>query len=230
MLATTDPKILGLALLAGVVPSFVWLWFWIREDSIDPEPRGLLAIIFILGALSVFLVIPLQKIIQSTVSSNSWQIIGWASIEEIVKYLAVVILLFRTNTINKPVDWAIFLITAALGFAAFENTLFLIKPFSLGQTTVGLMTSQLRFLGSTLLHAVSSGIIGISLGLSFYLGRFAKKIYFLIGLCFAIALHSAFNFFIMDNSGSNVLKVFAFLWVATVINLLLFEKLRRSNF
>lgn len=224
----SDPKILGLALLAGVIPSIVWLWFWTREDNLDPEPKGLIAIIFILGMLSVFLVIPIQKFIQNIVSSNNWQIISWASVEEIVKYLAVLILLFKTNTINKPIDWAIFLITAALGFAAFENTLFLLKPFSLGQTTVGLMTSQLRFLGSTLLHTVSSGVIGISLGLSFYLGKFAKKISFFIGLCFAIALHSAFNFFIMSNNGGNILRVMAFLWVATVINLLLFEKLRRS--
>ncbi|MEI6581102.1 MAG: PrsW family glutamic-type intramembrane protease [bacterium] len=225
---STDPKILGLAFLGGIIPSFVWLWFWLKEDKTDPEPRSLLAIIFVLGMLSVFLVIPIQKYLQTIITSNSWQVISWASVEEIIKYLAVLIILYKTNLINKPIDWAILLITAALGFAAFENILFLIKPFSLGQTTVGLMTSQLRFLGSTLLHTVASGIIGISLGLSFYLGRFAKKIYLFIGLLFAIVLHSTFNFFIMNNSGGNILQIFAFLWVAAVINLLLFEKLRKS--
>lgn len=223
-----DPKILGLAFLGGVIPSFVWLWFWLREDKSNPEPRGLLTIIFILGMLSVFLVIPIQKFIQTTALSSNWQMISWAAVEEIVKYLAVLIILYKTNITNEPIDWAIFLITAALGFAAFENTLFLIKPFSLGQTTVGLMTSQLRFLGSTLLHTVASGIIGISLGLSFHLSNFAKKIYLFMGIIFAITLHSTFNFFIMNNNGSDILKVFAFLWVATVINLLLFEKLRKS--
>lgn len=225
---STDPKILGLAFLGGVIPSFVWLWFWLKEDKMNPEPKGLLAIIFILGMLSVFLVIPIQKFVQNTVVSSNWQIISWAAIEEIVKYLAVLIILYRTPIVDKPIDWPIYLITAALGFAAFENTLFLIKPFSLGQATVGLMTSQLRFLGSTLLHTVASGMIGIFMGLSFYLGRFAKKLYLLIGIIFAIALHSTFNFFIMNNNGSNILQIFAFLWVATVINLLLFEKLRKS--
>ena len=225
---TSDPKILIFALLAGTIPSIVWLWFWLREDNLDPEPKGLVTIVFILGMLSVLLVIPIQKFIQNVVSDSNWQIICWATIEEVVKYLAVVILLFRNKFLNHPIDWAMFLVTAALGFAAFENAMFLIKPFSLGETTLGLMTSQLRFLGSTLLHAVSSGIIGISLGLSFYASPFIKKFAFIIGLCFAIALHSAFNFFIMSNNGGNVLKVMAFLWVATVINLLLFEKLRRS--
>ena len=225
---SNDPKILGLAFLGGIIPSFVWLWFWLKEDKAKPEPKGLLAIIFILGMLAVFLVIPIQKFIQNTVGSNSLQIISWAATEEIIKYLAVLIILYKSNIINEPIDWPIFLITAALGFAAFENTLFLIKPFSLGQATVGLMTSQLRFLGSTLLHTVASGMIGISLGLSFYLGKFAKKIFLLIGIIFAITLHSTFNFFIINNNGSNILQVFAFLWVATVINLLLFEKLRKS--
>jgi RsiW-degrading membrane proteinase PrsW (M82 family) len=180
--------------------------------------------------LSIFLVIPVQKFLQTNLSSDNLRIISWAAVEEIAKYLVVLLILFRTKLANEPIDWPIFLITAALGFAAFENTLFLIKPFSLDQTTVGLMTSQLRFLGSTLLHTVSSGIIGISLGLSFYLGKFAKKIYLFIGIIFAITLHSAFNFFIMNNNGSNVLTVFAFLWVATVINLLLFEKLRKTSY
>jgi len=33
----------------------------------------------------------------------------------------------------------------------------------------------------------------------------------------------------MSNNGGNFVKVLAFLWVATIINLLLFEKLRRMS-
>ncbi len=226
---TNDPKILGLAFLGGIIPSLLWLWFWLKEDKEKPEPKGLLAICFIVGMVSVMFVLPIQKFIQSNVSSLEWQIVGWAGVEEIFKYLVVIIILWRTAYIKDPIDWPIYLITAALGFAAFENILFLLKPLSLGHTAVGLLTGQLRFLGSTLLHAVSSGIIGISLGLSFYMGRFNKKLYLFIGIILAIALHSAFNFFIMKNNGSDFLKVFAFLWVATIINLLLFEKLRRMS-
>ena len=226
---TNDPKILGLALLGGIVPALFWLWFWLKENQEKPEPKGLLTICFILGMLSVIFVLPIQKFIQSNVGSHQLQIISWASIEEIIKYLAVMVVVYKTTYINEPIDWPIYLITAALGFAALENTLFLIKPFSLDQATVGLLTGQLRFLGSTLLHAVSSGIIGITLGLSFHMEWYRKKWYLLAGLILAIALHSAFNFFIMENSGSDFLKVFAFLWVVTIIIMLLFEKLRRIS-
>jgi RsiW-degrading membrane proteinase PrsW (M82 family) len=226
---TSDPKILGLALLLGIAPALFWLWFWLREDREDPEPKGLIASIFFIGMISVIIVIPIQKFIQSHVTSQEWQFIGWASIEELVKYLGVVILLYKTNRVDEPIDWPIFLITAALGFAALENTMFLIKPLSLNQATVGLLTGQLRFLGSTLLHAVSTGIVGIALGLSFFMGKYMKKIYLFAGLILAIALHSAFNFFIMEDSGSNFLGVLGFLWVVTIIIMLLFEKLRRMS-
>ena len=226
---TTDPKILGLALFGGIAPALFWLWFWLREDNQKPEPKGLIATIFFIGMISVIVVIPFQKFIQSNVTSHDWQIIGWASIEELVKYFGVVILLYKTKFVDEPIDWPIVLITVALGFAALENSLFLIKPLSLGQATVGLLTGQLRFLGSTLLHAVSSGIVGIALGLSFYMGKYVKKLYLFAGLILAIALHSTFNFFIMENDGNNFLRVLGFLWVVTIIIMLLFEKLRRMS-
>jgi len=226
---SNDPKILILAFLGGTIPSLLWLWFWLREDKEKPEPKIILAVCFMIGMASVILVLPIEKLIQTHINPQELQVIGWASVEEIIKYLAVIVILYKTAYINKPIDWPIFLITTALGFAALENTLFLIKPLSLNQAVVGIITGNLRFLGSTLLHTVSSGIIGIMAGLSFYLGNFMKKFYVLIGFILAIALHSVFNFFIMKDNGSEFLQVFALLWVATIINLLLFEKLRRMS-
>jgi RsiW-degrading membrane proteinase PrsW (M82 family) len=225
----TDPKILGLTLIGGFAPSLIWLWFWLREDQKRLEPKGLLTLCFIAGMLSVALVLPIQKLIQMTVHSENTQVIAWAAVEEIIKYLAVVLVLWKTKNTDGPVEWPIYLITTALGFAAIENTLFLLAPFSLHETTVGLLTGQLRFLGSTLLHSISSGIIGVSIGLSIYMTEKKKLRYILIGLILAITLHSAFNFFIIENSGSDFLKVFGFLWVVTVIIMLLFEKLRRMS-
>ena len=218
-----------IALVGGIIPSLVWLWFWLKEDQKKPEPRGVLAICFVLGMIAVILVLPIQKFIQGIVSSNTLQIIGWASAEEIIKYLAVMVVLYRTNFADEPLDWPIYLITTALGFAALENTLFLIKPLSLDQATVSLLTGHLRFLGATLLHTVASGTVGIALGLSFFMERSKKYAYLAVGFIVAITLHSVFNFFIMRNDGSDFLTVFSFLWVVTIIVMLLFEKIRRMS-
>lgn len=224
-----DSKTFLLALAAGVIPSLIWLWFWLKEDHKKLESKGLLFLCFIAGMLAVLVVLPIQRWIQHATDSTQLQIIGWAAVEEIFKYLAAALVLWKTTTIDEPVEWPIYLITAALGFAALENTLFLLKPIGLHQATVGLLTGQLRFLGSTLLHSISSGTVGIALGLGFYYGAFRKRVHLLGGLLVAIALHSVFNFFIMNTDGSDFLKVFGFLWVVTIIVMLLFEKLIRMS-
>ncbi|MBI5139121.1 PrsW family intramembrane metalloprotease [Candidatus Nomurabacteria bacterium] len=224
---TNDPKTLGLALLLGIIPSLIWLWFWLGEDKRSSEPKGLLTIIFILGMASVIFVLPIQKFIQTYVSSSELEIVLWASAEEIMKYLAVISIIYGTTEIDEPVDWPIYMITAAVGFAALENALYIIKPLILDQAIAGVLTGHLRFLGATLLHSVTSAILGISLGLSFYLDNLYKKVYLFFGITIAISLHSAFNFLIIKNNGQDFLKVFSFLWVVTIIVMLLFEKLRR---
>lgn len=227
-----NPEIFILAFLFGIIPSLLWLWFWLKEAD-EPEPRWLLTVIFIMGMIAVFFVLPIQKFIQNLANSHELEIILWASVEEIFKYLAVLIIVCRINNVRKPVDWPIYLITAALGFATLENALFLIKPFSSVNETTSLLTvaslGQLRFLGSTLLHTISSGTIGIIIGISFYVEEWKKNWYLLIGFLVAITLHSAFNFFIIRNDGNDFLKVFAFLWVVTIIIMLLFEKVRRIS-
>jgi len=224
-----DPKILTMALVGGIIPSLFWLWFWIKEEEKKPEPTKVLTIVFILGMLSVFLVLPIQKFIKVNVDDSLWQIILWAGTEEVMKFIPVLIVVYRTRYIRDPIEWPIYVITAALGFAAMENCLFLIKPLTLGSTTVSLLTGQLRFLGSTLLHAISSGILGIALGITMHLGGWKRAWHVFIGFLFAIALHSVFNFFIMKNNGNDFLKVFSFLWVVTIVIMLLFEKVRRMN-
>ena len=227
---TNDPKILTLALASGLIPSLLWLWFWIKEESKKAEPKGILAIVFIMGMIGVICVLPIQKFIQTHVDPGNIQLVLYASAEEIIKYLAVIIILYKTHNADEPADWPIYLITAALGFAALENALFLIKPLSsLDATTVGLLTGGRRFLGATLLHAVSSGILGMSLGLSLHMPWVKKSAYAFWGLILAITLHSIFNFFIMKGSGGNFLSVFGFLWVIAIINILIFEKLKRMS-
>ncbi|MCC7160418.1 PrsW family intramembrane metalloprotease [Candidatus Nomurabacteria bacterium] len=225
---TTDPKVLLIAFVGGIIPSLLWLWFWLKEEE-NPEPKLLLTFVFILGMLSVMIVLPIQQFIQDNINSYDAKIILWASAEEVLKFLAVMIVLYKSHNADEPIDWPIYLITGALGFAALENTLFLIKPLSINEASTAILSGQLRFLGSTLLHAITSGAIGVAMGISFFMKDWQKKLSVLVGFIIAIALHSAFNFFIMGNDGNDFLKVFAFLWVVTIIIMLLLEKVRRMS-
>lgn len=225
-MADLNFKIVSISLLGGLLPALLWLWFWLREDDAKPEPKGLIILTFIMGMISVFIVLPIEKFFDTIVSNKNTLTIIWASIEELIKYVAVLFVALKSKYADEPVDFAMYMITGALGFAAMENALFLINPVSVGDATVSLLTGNLRFIGAMLLHAISSAIIGIALGLSFYQGWFSKKIFLLIGILGAISLHSVFNFLII-NSNQGLFNVFSLLWGVAIIILLLFEQLRR---
>lgn len=224
-----DPRTLIFAILGGAIPAIFWLWFWLREE--DPEhsePRGLIILSFILGCIIVLIAIWMEKFSLSYISDYTYQIILWASIEEALKLTGVAIILVGSNVIKKPIDYPMYFIAVALGFAAFENILYLLHPVYVNGAVVGLLTGNLRFLGSTLLHAIASGMIGSALGMSFFIKQY-RAIYLICGLIFAIVLHSTFNFFIMKGSGENFLSVFGLLWVVAIISILIFEKLKRMG-
>jgi RsiW-degrading membrane proteinase PrsW (M82 family) len=226
----SDPLVLGLALLSGLVPALVWLWFWLKEDDENPEPIGLLTLTFIVGMISVVVVIPLQQIAQSFIYNQDTLVVVWAFLEEFIKYAVVALIALKTSKADEPIDFVIYMVTGALGFAAFENALFLLEPIYFKDAIVSLITGNLRFLGATLLHAVSSGIVGIALGLSFYKNWEHKRGHVIFGLLGATLLHSVFNFLIMGDGGENSLRVFAFLWIISVIISMMFERLRRLSY
>lgn len=224
-----DPKTLIYAILGGALPAIFWLWFWLhQEDDEDREPKLLIIASFILGSLTVFVAIWLEKYSLNFVRGHVAQVITWASIEEIIKLVGISVIIWGSNIIKRPIDYPIYFIACALGFAALENILYLLYPIYVDGAVVGLLTGNLRFLGSTLLHAIASGMIGSALGLSFFMKQ--NRIMYLFGGIFcAIVLHSIFNFFIMKGNGENFLSVFGFLWVVSIINILIFEKLRRMG-
>ncbi len=223
-------KTVIIAVVGGALPAMIWLWFWLKgEDNDHKEPRGLIIISVMTGALAVIFAIGLEKFSGIYITGHTSQIIAWAAIEEILKFTGVALIIFGSGHIDEPIDYPMYFIATALGFAALENVLFLLHPLTSESTLVGLLTGNLRFLGSTVLHAIASGMIGSAFGLAFYNGKFSKFIYVLFGIICAISLHSVFNFFIMKGSGENFLQVFGFIWIVAIINILIFEKLKRMT-
>ena len=153
-------------------------------------------------------------------------ILAWAAIEETVKYLLAALLVLWRRAVDESVDLVVYMITVALGFAALENMLFLIAPFSGGNMLEGFLTGNLRFIGSTLLHVVASAAIGFALAFSFRKGLIVRTMLASLGLILAIALHALFNFLIIDGSGSFTLLAFFMVWSGAVVVFALFEILK----
>lgn len=215
----------AVAFLFSLIPAIFWLWFWLREDRKNPEPILLIIITFIAGMMVVPLVLPLQKLAIDLYSGSNIMFI-WVIIEEVLKYTAALIIILWNKAVDEPIDYIIYMIAIALGFAALENTLFILKPFSLGEYSTVAVTGSFRFLGATLLHVLASATIGMFLAFAFFKSASVKLLYGAIGLSIAILLHALFNFFIMEASGEGILIIFLFVWMGVIALFLLFEKIK----
>lgn len=224
----TDGYALLYAVLGGILPALFWLWFWSREDKVHPEPRMRVMMAFIGGMIAVAIVYPIEQYAHSYFGGiNPSTIFSWALAEEFVKYIMVALIALHSKDFDEPMDAMIYLITAALGFAALENTLFILNPLLTGDSAQSLMTLNERFIGASLLHVVCSGIIGFCVGLQFYSGKIKRMFWRIAGIGIAIALHTLFNLFIIHENGQNTLIVFSVLWIFVLIIFLLFERIKK---
>ena len=215
-----------LSLISGIIPAVFWLWFWLREDSAHPEPRHYILLSFLFGMFSVF---PAYLAEQSTLKifGTALSIVFvWPFVEELMKYFAAYFSSLRSKEYDEPIDAIMYMITAALGFAAMENVLFLVNPnFSM----MTFLTANMRFVGATLLHSITSACVGIFIARSFNKSKIIKLNNLILGLLTAATLHSLFNDFIIKDKGNNILTVFAVLWFCAILLLLYFEKIKKNN-
>ena len=219
-----------LAVLLGGVPTLVWLWFWLTEDRKHPEPATMLIVTFMLGALSVLVTLPIQELLvsKSILTINSfWYFFSLAGIEEVIKFGSVYLLIAFTPFVDEPIDYAIYLITGALGFAALENIFYLIDPIHTIFDNANLTVTSLRFMGSTVIHAVMASLIGLLLGFKWHKKHHVRAKWFLTGLILATILHASFNFFIINGSNLHLFISLVLLWILAIIAMYLFEKIKK---
>ncbi|MEX0935119.1 MAG: PrsW family glutamic-type intramembrane protease [Candidatus Paceibacterota bacterium] len=226
-----SPLTILIATLGGIIPALIWLAFWLGEDERRPEPRGRIFITFLAGMLAVVVVLPLEHLVQEHIPGGLFTLfLLWAIIEETLKFVFAYFAGLHNKDCDEPVDALIYMITAALGFAALENTLFLLTPIEDGLIGRSIVTGNMRFIGASVLHTLASGVVGAAMAFSFYRAQRIKRRYVLGGLILAIALHTYFNFSIIGHT--NVLVVFAYIWVGVILLLMIFEKvkhIRRSR-
>lgn len=214
------------AVSMGFVPIVVWLVFWLFEDWRHPEPRQRLLMAFLIGMCAVIAVLPLQKIANDLLPLSIPLLFIWASIEELMKFLFASAVILWQRSVDEPIDFPIYMITVALGFAAVENSLFLFSPLYAGNFVESAITGDLRFIGATLIHILGSAIIGGALALTFYRSFVDKVFYTVSGVILACVLHAFFNFLIIQTEAGRVLTVFLGVWVAIIFMLLVLERIK----
>jgi protease PrsW len=141
----------------------------------------------------------------------------WVGIvEEFFKYLAVRLTVYRSKEFNEVMDGMIYMVSAALGFAATENV-----GYMLG---LGYAVGFPRAILSYLAHISFSAILGFYMGKAKIEGR---KSLVLVGFIFAIPLHWLYNSFLVlgtVKSSIGFLLLGLMVWVSGLIFTLVLVK------
>lgn len=225
-------------LLLTFLPPLLWLLFYLREDC-HPEPKHLLLLAFTGGIASAIPAIGSEFILigeRIGVFSNFislhqnvfWFFLIIGLIEEYIKYLPIKFLILKRKDFNEPVDGMIYMMTAALGFAAIENALFIFPLFK-ESLFLGLEVTTNRFLGANLLHALSSGIVGFFLARAFFKPK--RHHFIALGIIIAALLHAGFNYLILIREAVPQGTFYIILLLATMAVMVLidFERLKKGQ-
>lgn len=189
----------------------------------------MIALAFLAGMVAVGVVIPVEKSVAPYIASQTLLFSVWSFMEEVIKYVMARLTVLHRWEDDEPIDPVIYMVTVALGFAAAENTLFLLSPLA-GDTLIQtILTGDLRFVGATLLHVLSSATIGVALGSSFYKSKKIRRKYLVVGVILATALHSLFNFLILNTPEEHLLRTFGFVWFGVIMLLAVLEYIKRIH-
>lgn len=229
-----------ISILLTLVPPLAWLFFYLREDQ-HPEPKLLLLVVFIGGMLSAIVAAFAEcgfarlllasscneHLLESNTGLNLFFLFGGiALIEEYAKYLVVKLIVFRRAAFDEPIDAMIYLMTAAMGFAALENLLFTL-PLIGNDALAGFELVSNRFIGANLLHALSSGIVGFFLARAWFTPH--RRHFVALGMCIASLLHVAFNYLILTRETFSQAPLYLVLLLAVMAVMVFidFERLKR---
>ncbi len=183
--------LLALALAPGAV---IGLYIYIK-DKYEREPIRLVVLSFFLGVAStvvtLLISLPINYFIPIDEKSLSEQAVHAfllvALIEEFSKFIFVRWVLYPNKNFNEPFDGIVYAVSVSLGFAGFENILYVMNSDN------GIATGILRMFTAVPAHATFAVLMG------YFLGR-AKhepgKSYFAwYGLGAATLFHGAYDYF-----------------------------------
>jgi RsiW-degrading membrane proteinase PrsW (M82 family) len=229
--------------ILGLLPSFIWLSFYLKED-LHPEPKKMILKVFLMGGLITipvfFVQIGFNRLLELTnLDPAILALVHWFLIialsEELFKYFVFRVNVFDNYNLDEPIDAMIYMIVGALGFAAVENILYLYSssgpiPLPFDQTiTTTLVVAVVRFAGATFLHTLCSAMIGYGLAMSFCRVK-RKYMPLILGIIVAVFFHGLFNYALITFGGSIQIAVpVAILIILATLILIGFSRLKKMK-
>jgi RsiW-degrading membrane proteinase PrsW (M82 family) len=187
-----------LTLALALVPALLLVRYYYRQDRARPEPKGLVVKVFLIGVLSALVAIPLEFLAsqfqrafdpRSILFPLFKAFVVAGLVEEYLKLTVVRLTAWRNPAFDEVMDGIVYTVVAGMGFACLENVLYVM---GVGGSVV---TALARAFTAVPMHAVSSGLMGYSLGRSRFAGSpGAARALVARGLLTAVGFHGLYDF------------------------------------
>ncbi len=152
----------------ALIPAILWLFFFYVQDQREPEPKGMVIQVFILGALLAAAVgVPL---VENIFNISAWiyeslavnllgaiLVVGFT--QEFLKFAAVRFSIFGSSEFDERTDGIIYATSAGLGYATVLNVAYIINS---GGASLGM--AAIRLVLTALAQASFAGVTGYFLG------------------------------------------------------------------
>jgi len=222
-------------ILVIILPEIIWFLFYFAGRT-HKEPLLWLILTFVGGFLAAFISFAIEYPTESVLISikilkySPIYFLVFAIVEETTKFAVTYLATSRNKWFKAPIDAMIYMVVTSLGFAALENlgAVFTIKIepiFENNFFSAVLIIMLLRFIGATLLHSLSSAIVGYYWAMDII--HFFQRRYLIFGLILASFVHALFNVLIYQFGPISYTILFLVIlgfWVFGD-----FEKLRQIN-
>lgn len=198
-----------LTLTVAVAPAVVLLSYFYIRDLYESEPLRVVLFSFLLGMISVFPVLWLQKSVEPWFQNPFAHVfLVAAGVEELVKFLILIGFMKNIPEVNETYDGILYSAVIALGFATLENIVSVIPN--------GWETAAIRAFLPVPGHALFGVVMGYYAGRAKFETGKIKIIKLSKALFYAWLLHAFYDLILASNHylwGIAIIPFMSGLWV-----------------
>ncbi|MEX2416180.1 MAG: glutamic-type intramembrane protease PrsW [Paenibacillaceae bacterium] len=208
-------------LMAAIAPGLALLAYFYLKDLYESEPISMVARMFVLGILTVFPTMVVQRGFVLGLGENPLLFAFGisAGIEEFIKWFLVYFLIFRNSSIKQPYDGIVYATAVSLGFATLENVLF--SWFYQPSISTLLYRAMLPVSG----HALFGVVMGYYLGKAKSSPEHERK-YVTYALLLPIFWHGSFDYILSQANNYWLWLIAPFMFILWVRGI---RKVNRAN-
>jgi len=223
-----------LSIIGSLLLGLVWLKFFRKIDSFEPESWKATFICLFLGAISPLFIEPfvglspfLKSLSQKSTGADLLQfaLFKVAAVEELVKLIPFLMALAFTPWVNESVDYIKYPALSALGFATVENIIY--------ATNYGVDVLHIRGLLCVSGHIFYTALPGYFLWLGRTQPTFIKGIYLVFGYLLGLLCHGFYDYFLFEKSADGLLGILSVMLCVGfmyVFKRMLLKTIRESEF